>query len=444
MERSSGYVRLGNSRIAFEVFGNGSIDLVISAGSFGSFDVDWEDPMAALFLTCLGGFARVIRFDRRGTGASDLLPLDALPPWESFVEELMAVMETVDSKRAAIMAAYDAGPMALLFAATKPESTLALILVNTAAKYLQSEDYPLGLAPSAVAKLTETMSDSWGTDRHVAFQVPSRSDDLRFRNWYAKKTRAIAGPGAAETYFRAIAAADARSLLPSIHVPTLILHRSNYLYMPVEQGRYLADHIANAQFFELPGSDGPLFWEHAEMALDAIEGFVTGVTHRAVASRALATVLYTDIVDSTRRVEQIGDARWHSLLDVHDDIADDLIAANGGRLVKTTGDGVLATFDGPGRAIRFAEAFREAMERIGLAIRCGIHSGEVELRGPDIGGLAVHLAARILGKAGAGEILVSRTVRDLVAGSDLTFTDRGTHQLKGIEGDWQLMAVGSG
>jgi len=286
------------------------------------------------------------------------------------------------------------------------------------------------------------MSASWGTDQHVASQVPSRADDARFRTWYAKKTRAIAAPGAAATYFRAIATADARALLPSIHVPALILHRSNYLYMPIEQGRYLADHIANAEFVELSGSDGPLYWEYPDMALDAIEQFLTGVTPPDVAARVMATIVYTDIVDSTSQMERMGDARWHSVLDVHDRMAERLISANDGKLIKTTGDGVLATFDGPGRAIRFASSFRDQLGSIDIGIRSGIHTGEVEMRGEDIGGMAVHLAARILGEAEAGEILVSRTVRDLVAGSNLVFDDRGSHHLKGIHGEWQLLAVG--
>jgi class 3 adenylate cyclase len=292
-----------------------------------------------------------------------------------------------------------------------------------------------------LAGLTETVSEGWGTDRHVYYQVPSRADDARFRAWYAKKTRAIAAPGAAEAYFRSISVADARSLLPSIQVPTLVLQRADYRFMPVEQGRFLADQIAGAELVELPGSDGPLFWEHPDLALDAIERFLTRMAPRAPTTRTMATVVYTDIVDSTRRMEEMGDTHWRAVLDLHDDIAERLIEGNGGRLIKTTGDGVLATFDGPGRGIRFASDFRDEIDRIGIAIRCGIHTGEVEMRGDDIGGMAVHLAARIIAKAAPGEILVSRTVRDLVAGSDLVFDDRGTHQLKGIEGRWHLLAV---
>ena len=439
MERATGYARLGTDRIAYEVFGAGSVDLVLTAGSYGAFDTDWEDPLAELFLRRLASFVRVIRFDRRGTGGSDPLPLDALPPWESFVEELDGVMSEVGSERAAIMASYDAGPMGMLFAATKPERTTALILVNTGAKYLADDDYPIGVPPQAAEELNATMAERWGGDDHVLLQVPSRADDERFRAWYAKKTRTIAGPAAAAAYFRSMFRADARSLLPAIHVPTLVLHRTSYRFMPIAHGRYLAEHIAGAELIELPGADGPLYWEAADDSLDAIERFLTGVTPSAPVDRVLATVLYTDIVDSTGLLERIGDARYRELLDVHDDTARRLVAANGGRLIKTTGDGVLATFDGPGRAIRFATAFRDQLAPLGLVLRTGIHTGEVELRGDDVGGMAVHLAARIVAGAGEGEVLVSRTVKDLVVGSDLAFDDHGMHHLKGIDGEWQLL-----
>jgi len=341
------------------------------------------------------------------------------------------------------MTTYDAGPMGMLFAATKPERTTALILVNTSSKYVASDDYPIGFPAEAAEELNRTMADRWGSDQHVLLQVPSRADDSRFRTWYGKKTRSIAGPAAAAAYFRAMFTADARSLLPAIHVPTLVLHRKAYRFMPIEHGQYLADHIEGARLVELPGSDGPLYWDHPEEALDAIEEFLTGVIPTALTDRVLATVLYTDIVDSTRLLAEMGDARWRGVLDTHDDLAGRLVFENGGRLVKSTGDGVLATFDGPGRGIRFATGFRQQLHTIALTIRSGIHTGEIEMRGADVGGMAVHLAARIMAEAGEGEILVSRTVKDLVVGSDLEFEDRGVHQLKGIDGDWQLLAVKS-
>ncbi len=441
MDRTVGYARLNSHRIAYEVVGSGPVDLVLTTGSFSAFDTDWEDPQAELFFRRLASFARVIRFDRRGTGASDPLPLDALPPWESFVEELDCVMSDVSSERAVITTVYDAGPMGLLFAATKPEHTVALILVNTGAKYTRSEDYPIGVPEAAAEELSRTVGERWGSEQHVLLQVPSRADDPAFRTWYAKKTRAIAGPAAAEAYFRAMFTADARAMLPAIHVPTLVLHRVGYRFMPVEHGRYLAEHIADARMVELPGADGPLYWDHADEALAAIEEFLTGVKPAPPTNRVLATVLYTDIVDSTGMLERMGDERWRGLLDMHDDMARRLVEAHGGRFIKSTGDGVLATFDGPGRAIRFATTFREQLRPIGLRIRTGIHTGELEIRGDDVGGMAVHLAARIMAVAQEDEILVSRTVTDLVVGSDMAFDDRGMHQLKGIDGEWPLLAV---
>jgi class 3 adenylate cyclase/pimeloyl-ACP methyl ester carboxylesterase len=442
MDRTTGFARLGRDRIAYEVVGGGPTDLVLTAGSFGAFDTDWEDPLAELFLRRLASFVRLIRFDRRGTGGSDPLPLDALPPWESFVEEVECVMHDVGSEHAAIMTAYDAGPMGMLFAATKPERTAALILVNTGARYVAADDYPIGIGLEAAAELNRTMEDRWGGDEHVVLQVPSRAADPRFRSWYAKKTRSIAGPAAAAAYFRSTFTADARALLPAIHAPTLVLHRTGYAYVSIEHGRYLAEHIAGAKLVELPGADGPLYWEHADASLDAIQTFLTGVAPVSTTDRVLATVLYTDIVDSTQLLDRMGDSRWRGVLDMHDAIAQRLVQDNGGRLIKSTGDGILATFDGPGRAIRFATGFAEQLRAIGLDVRTGMHTGEVELRGDDVGGMAVHLAARIMAQAGTGEILVSRTVKELVAGSHISFEDRGTHRLKGLEGDWQLLAVG--
>ena len=441
MERHTGYARLGSQRVAYEVAGDGPIDLVHTPGSWGAFDTDWEDPVAELFLRRLASFTRLIRFDRRGTGASDPLTLDALPPWEAFVEELECVMDSVGSKRAAIMTAYDAGPMGMLFAASKPELTTALILVNTSARFLIADDYPIGVPPEAVEEIGRTITDRWGTEEHVALQVPSRAHDPRFCRWYAKKTRSIAGPAAVSAFFQSTSKGDARVLLPAIHEPTLVLHRVGYHYVPIAMGRYIAEHIEGAKFVELPGSDGPLYWEHADEALEAVEQFLTGIAPPAPATRALATVLYTDIVDSTQMLERMGDTRWRSILDTHDGMAADLVDQLGGRYIKSTGDGVLATFDGPGRGIRFATTFREHLRQLDVRIRAGLHCGEVELRQGDIGGFAAHLAARILHEADPGEILVSRTVKDLVVGSDVQFEDRGQHHMKGIDGDWQLLAV---
>ena len=436
------YARLGKDRIAYQVVGTGPIDLVLTPGSFGSADGEWEDPMARLFFQRLASFSRLIRFDRRGTGGSDPVPLNGLPPWESYVEELLCVMDEVGSERAAIMVAYDAGPMGMLFAATKPERTTSLVLLNTTAKYVVSNDYPIGLPWEIAEQMVDQIGDVWGTEAQVYLSVPSRAEDPRFRQWYAKLLRAIASPAAAQAYYRAVFDADARPLLPSIHVPTLVIQRTDTPFIPMAQGRYLADHIEGAKFLEIPGSDVPVIWEHPDLVLEAVEEFLTGVRRGEEPDRMLATVLFTDIVDSTRRARELGDRRWRGLLDAHDEVTRRLIEEYGGRLIKSTGDGILATFDGPGRGVRCATALRDELRALGLEIRAGLHTGEIELRGADVGGMAVHIGARVMAAAGTGEILVSRTVRDLTVGSDIAFSDQGTHDLKGVEGDWQLFAVG--
>jgi class 3 adenylate cyclase len=441
VEPETRFARLGESRIAYQVVGEGPPDLVLTAGTFGNIDLDWEDPMVARFYRRLATFCRLIRFDRRGSGSSDPLPLDALPPWEAYMEEVAAVMDAVGSRRATIMGVFDAGPMAALFAATKPDRTVALILANTAARLLASEDYSIGAPPDAVKAVIDRVEESWGTDAQAWMQAPSRADDEHFRRWFAKYTRGIASPTAVKAYLYAMVEADARPILASVHVPVLVVHRTNYPLFRIEHGRYLAEQIEGARFVELPGADGALAWENTDLLLDEIEEFLTGIRRGADPDRALATVLFTDIVGSTERVEELRDERWIRLLDRHDETARRVIGGFGGRLIKTTGDGILATFDGPGRGIRAAGLLREEFQRAGLDIRAGVHTGEVELRDGDVGGIAVHIGARVMAAAAPGEILVSRTVRDLIAGSEIRLEDRGLHQLKGIEGHWQLFTV---
>jgi class 3 adenylate cyclase len=271
--------------------------------------------------------------------------------------------------------------------------------------------------------------------------VPSRAGDIRFRRWFAKMQRTSVSPRAAQPYVRAMLEVDVRPILPLVQAPTLILHRRDLQSLPVEQGRYLAEHIHGARMVELPGADATLVWETPELALDLIEGFLTGVRRTAEPTRVLATVLFTDIVASTERASRLGDRRWRELLNTHDELARRLVEEFGGRLVKTTGDGLLATFDGPGRGIRCAAALRDELGGIGVQIRVGLHTGEVELRDGDVGGIAVHIAARVMAAAGPGEILTSRTVRDLTVGSDIVLDDRGIQSLRGVEGTWQLFAV---
>jgi class 3 adenylate cyclase len=374
-------------------------------------------------------------------GASDPLPQDRLPPWESYAEELVAVLDALGSERAAILAEMDGGPLALFFAGTRPDRTSALILANTAAKFVVADDYPIGMPAEVGEAILNQFDQGWGTDALLAVFLPSRAGDERFRHWYMKMQRAMASPKAAQAFLRTMLEVDVRTVLPLVHAPTLILHRRDVQLLPIEHGRYLAEHIRDAKLVELPGADAPLMWEEPQLALDLIEEFLVGVRRAAEPTRALATVLFTDIVDSTKLAGRLGDRRWRELLNTHDDVARQLVEEFNGRIVHTTGDGILATFDGPGRGIGCAAALRDELAGIGLHIRSGLHTGEVELRGDDVGGIAVHIAARVMAAAGSGEILTSRTVRDLVVGSDLTLEDRGGHPLKGVEGTWELFAV---
>jgi class 3 adenylate cyclase len=433
------YAWLGRDRIAYQVLGQGPPDLVMTGASLGHLDITWEDPGLALFLRSLASFARVILFNRRGTGASDPLPPDPLPPWESYAEELTAVLDAVGSQRTAILAELDAA--AIFFAGTRPERTSALILVHTSAKGVASQDYPIGVPPEVAEALLTQFDQLWGTEAMAAMLVPSRAEDARFRRWFAKAQRTSLNPRAAQPYLRAMMDVDVRSILPLVQAPTLILHRRDVQSFSVEEGRYLAEHIPQAKLVELPGADATLAWETPELALDLIQQFLTGVHRPIEPNRVLATVLFSDIVGSTEQASQLGDRRWRELLNVHDELARRLVEEFGGRLVKTTGDGLLATFDGPGRGIRCAAALRDELGGIGVQLRVGLHTGEVELRDGDVGGIAVHIAARVMAAAGPGEILTSRTVRDLIVGSDIVLDDRGTHPLRGVEGTWQLFAV---
>jgi class 3 adenylate cyclase len=324
------------------------------------------------------------------------------------------VLDEVGCERAAIMAEVDAGPTALLFAGTKPERTSALVLVNTSAKFAAGSDYPIGAATEVVEAVVAQFDQLWGSDAMAAMLVPSRAGDARFRRWFAKWQRASVSPRVAQMLLRAMSEVDVRPVLPLVQAPTLILHRRGFGLVPIAHGRYLAEHIAGAKLVELPGSDVDLSWETPELALDDIQEFLTGLRGSVQPSRVLATVLFTDIVGSTERAARLGDRRWRQLLEVHDELAGRLVEQFQGQLIKTTGDGILATFDGPGRAIRCAAALGEELGGIGLQLRAGLHTGE---------------------------ILTSRTVRDLVVGSDIALDDRGTQPLKGVEGAWQLFAA---
>jgi class 3 adenylate cyclase len=436
------YARLGDDRIAYQVLGEGPPDLVMAPASFGHIDIAWEDPAIALFLQTLASFSRLILFDRRGKGASDPLPPGPVPPWESYADELAAVLDEVGSERAALLAELDAGPTAMLFAGTRPQRTSALVLMHTTARYLAADDYPIGVPAEAAEAFIGRLDELWGTEALAAMLVPSRAGDQRFRGWFAKVLRTGVSPSAARTFLRAMVEADVRAVLPLVQTPTLVLHRQQHGFIPVEHARYLAAHIRGAELVELPGTDVTLVWETPGLALEHIDRFLADAVRRAAApSRVLSTVLFTDIVASTRQARQLGDRRWRGLLEVHDELARRLVEEFHGKLLKTTGDGILATFDGPGRAILCAGALREELAGIGVTIRAGLHTGEVELRGADVGGIGVHIAARVVGAAGPGEILTTRTVHDLVVGADVALAARGARRLRHVEGTWELFAV---
>jgi class 3 adenylate cyclase len=358
-----------------------------------------------------------------------------MPTREDWADDVRAVLDAAQSERSVVFAENDGGPTALLFTAMQPERVSSLILANTTARRLRADDYPMGIAPEALDDLVEMWRVGWQSPDAVARAFPSRVNDPEFAQWLAKASRAVATPRSAAAQFRyIIESLDAREALPLIQVPTLVLHAKDNLVYSIEEGRYLADHIDGAKFVELPGADVAF----SAPALEEIAEFVTGERPEVEVDRILTTLLFTDIVGSTERAASLGDQAWRSLLDAHDRTVRDHLRRFRGREINTTGDGFLASFDGPARAIRCALALAEGTRALGIDLHLGLHTGECEVRGDDLGGLAVHIAARIGSLGGPGEVLVSSTVKDLVAGSRIDFVDRGEHQLKGVPGTWKL------
>ena len=438
------YARSGNLHIAYQVVGDGSLDLVFVHGWISHIEHLWEEPSIARFLRGLASFSRLILLDKRGTGMSDPVPLDELPTLEQRMDDVRAVMDAAGSRRAALLGTSEAGALNLLFAATHPERTAALILLNSYARLAWSEDYPFGIPADAAEALLDGIEKGWGTG--VAFEalVASQADNEAMRRWWARYQRLAASPGAAVTLLRRAFDTDARAVLPLIAVPTLILHRAGDPFSGPEHGRYLAQHIPGARYVELSGGDHLFFVQDADPLLAEIQEFLTGVREGSEAERVLATVLFVDIVGSTEHAVRLGDRRWRDLLDAYYRAVRGELARFRGREIDTAGDGLFAMFDGPARAIRCACAIRDAVRALGLAVRVGVHTGECEVIGAKIGGLAVHIGARVTAAAGVDDVLVSSTVKDLVAGSGLRFEDRGAHVLKGVPGEWRLFAVAAG
>ena len=436
------YARSGDVNIAYQVTGDGPRDLVYVPGWVSNIDVMWEDPGLARFLRRLASFARVIIFDKRGTGLSDAVAVDGLPTLEVRMDDLRAVMDAVGSRRATLFGHSEGGNMCVLFAATYPDRTDGLILTGSYARRIWSPDYPWAPTPEQRAADVEETERSWGDPGLIDHYAPSRANDSVFREWVQRYLRLSASPRAAAEMMKMNSQIDVTTVLPSIRVPSLLLYRIDDKDVKVEEGRYIASKIPGAKLVELPGADH-FFWAgDPEPLLQEIEEFVTGQRTTADHDRMLATVLFTDIVGSTQMAADLGDQPWRDLLARHNAAIRQELARWRGREVGSAGDGFLATFDGPARAIRCAQAIAGAVGPLGIELRCGLHTGEIVIVDSDVAGLAVHIGARIAALAAPGEVLVSRTVKDLVAGAGFQFTSRGVHSLKGVPEEWDVYAVG--
>jgi class 3 adenylate cyclase len=433
------YAKSGDVNIAYQVVGDGPLDLVLVHGFVSHVDLDWDEPRMAHFQRRLSSFSRLIRFDKRGTGLSDRP--GGLPDLETRMDDVRAVMDAVGSEKAALFGYSEGGPMCCLFAATYPERTTALVLYASYAKRQNpDDDYPWASTPAQRRAHAEEIERNWGTDAHLGSMAPNA--DAALRAWWARRTRAAASPGAARDLILMNSQIDVRSVLPAIQAPTLVMHRTGDLDVDVEEGRYVAEHIADARFVEFPG-DEHLVLLGADELVDEVEEFLTGTRPAREPDRVLATILFTDIVDSSRRAAALGDRAWRELLGAHHAAVRRQLDRYQGREVDTAGDGFLATFDGPARAVRCGHAIQQSMRELGLEVRAGVHTGEVELADGKVAGIAVHTGARVAALAEPGQVLVSSTVKDLVAGSGLEFEERGTHELKGVPGEWRLYAVSS-
>jgi class 3 adenylate cyclase len=429
------YAKSGDVHVAYQVIGDGALNLVFVPGFVSNVEAIWENPDSAHFFSRLAAFSRLIVFDKRGTGLSDRMA--GIANLEDRMDDVRAVMDAAGAEQAALFGVSEGGPMSLLFAATYRERARALVLYASYARHPT-------LSADNIEQHCEEIDRLWGTGEYsVRNFAPSRASDEATARLFARRERQSASPSAAMAIIRMNSEIDARHILPVIHLPTLILHRVGDTRITVEAGRYIADHIPGAKFVELPGMDHVPFGERdvVDRMVDEVEEFLTGSRAEAEPDRVLSTVMFTDIVDSTKRAAELGDRGWRVLRDRHDDAVRQELARFRGREVKTLGDGFLATFDGPARAVRCASAIIDRVRPLGMDVRSGLHTGEIEIQRDDVGGIAVHIAARVVRLAGTGEVLVSSTVRDLVAGSGLRFHDRGSHAAKGLSEPLRLFAA---
>jgi pimeloyl-ACP methyl ester carboxylesterase/DNA-binding winged helix-turn-helix (wHTH) protein/class 3 adenylate cyclase len=449
------YARSGDVNIAYQVIGDAPIDLVFVMGWVSHLEYFWREPSFARFLLRLASFARLILFDKRGTGLSDRVPLNELPTLEQRMDDVRAVMDAVGSERAALCGVSEGGPMCSLFSATYPEKTLALVMIGTYAKRIRDDEYPWAPTPEHRQQFFEEMREQWGGPVGLEERAPGVAGDPEFRDWWATYLRMGASPGAALALTQMNAEIDVRQVLPSVHVPTLVIHRTGDRCLKVEEGRYVADRIPGAKFVELPGEDHLPFVGDQDAILDEVEEFLTGVRHTLEPDTVLATVVFTQLVDAKEYAARLGNERWYALLDRLREQVRKEIEWFRGREIDMVGDRPLAIFDGPARAIRCACAISEYASRLGITMRAGLHTGECEMVGAPceageiprdvkVGGVAPLIGAQVANSAAAGEVLVSSTVKDLVAGSGIEFVDKGVHALADVPGDWRLFAVDRG
>jgi pimeloyl-ACP methyl ester carboxylesterase len=435
MQPVTRYAKSGDVHIAYQVFGEGPLNLVLVPPFVSNIETYWESPDFARWLQRLASYARVAMFDKRGTGMSDRVA--ELPGLDQRIDDLRAVMDAAGMEKAALLGISEGGPLCALFAATYPERCSALVLYGSFARF--SSWFP---TEEAFAAFLGYVDQAWGTGGGLTMFAPSIANNPGAVQWFARFERLGASPAAVTALMRMNSQIDISNIVSTIRVPTLVIHRTGDAAINVEGGRYLARHIPGARYVELPGIDHiPFVGDNAEEIADAIQEFLTGARAPVTVDRVLATVLFTDIVSSTEKAAALGDRRWRDLLDSHHATIRRNLTRFRGHEVKTTGDGILATFDGPARGVRCASAIAEEIKPLGIEVRAGLHTGECEMIGDDVGGIAVHIGARVAALAGAGEVLVSSTVKDLVAGSGLRFGDRGNQSLKGVPGEWRIYAV---
>jgi pimeloyl-ACP methyl ester carboxylesterase len=432
------YAHSGDIEIAYQTLGDDPIDLVYVAGAITHLDVMWEDPSYRRFFERLASFSRLILFDKRGMGLSDRVRIATL---EERMDDVRAVMDAAGSERAVLLGVSEGGPMSILFAATYPERTRALILCGAEVKEERTEDWPWGEnTDDEFEEIMSQVDERWGKGLGIWTIAPSTSGDEAVRRWWGRVQTNAMTPGAAVEFMRMGQGIDVRHVLPAVSAPTLVIHRVDDGVCHIENGRYEAAHIAGAKYVELPGADHAP-WVNGEDILAEIQDFLTGAREPAEPDRVLATVLFTDLVGSTEQVTQMGDRRWRELVERHHAAVRGELARFRGREIDTAGDGFLVAFDGPARAIRCALSIIESLRPLGLQVRAGLHTGECEIMGEKLVGIAVHTGARVAAAAHGSEIIVSRTVKDLVAGSGIDFEERGLHSLKGMPGQWELYAV---